>query len=291
MRIGVVGCAGRMGRTNLREVLGAEGVAAGRRGRAAGPPGAGPGPGHAGRARAGRAVAAADDLAALLAALRRGDRVLHARGDARPPPRARRAWLRARDRHDRPRPGADAASCEAHAQRIPIVWAPNMSLGVNLLLGLVEQAAPRSMPASTSRSSRCTTGTRSTRRPAPPWPSGEPRRAAAQVALEEVAVRGARRHHRARAGRRRSASPSCAAATSSATIAWCSPATASGIELAHIATDRAIYARGAVRAARWAAGQPPGLYGMARRAGPLGRRGLARPASMSPSPTSPKLVE
>jgi 4-hydroxy-tetrahydrodipicolinate reductase len=36
------------------------------------------------------------------------------------------------------------------------------------------------------------------------------------------------------------------------------------VELAHVATDRRIYARGAVRAARWAAGQQrPGLYGMA----------------------------
>jgi 4-hydroxy-tetrahydrodipicolinate reductase len=34
------------------------------------------------------------------------------------------------------------------------------------------------------------------------------------------------------------------------------------IELAHLASDRAIYAVGAVRAALWAASQPPGLYGM-----------------------------
>lgn len=35
------------------------------------------------------------------------------------------------------------------------------------------------------------------------------------------------------------------------------------IELAHIATDRDIFARGAVRAALWARGKPPGLYSMA----------------------------
>lgn len=34
------------------------------------------------------------------------------------------------------------------------------------------------------------------------------------------------------------------------------------IELAHIATDRGIFARGALRAAKWAAGQKPGLYTM-----------------------------
>jgi 4-hydroxy-tetrahydrodipicolinate reductase len=34
------------------------------------------------------------------------------------------------------------------------------------------------------------------------------------------------------------------------------------IELAHLAADRRIYSLGAVRAALWAATQPPGLYGM-----------------------------
>ncbi|MET0688449.1 MAG: dihydrodipicolinate reductase C-terminal domain-containing protein, partial [Methyloceanibacter sp.] len=34
------------------------------------------------------------------------------------------------------------------------------------------------------------------------------------------------------------------------------------IELAHVATDRSIFARGAVRAALWARGRAPGLYSM-----------------------------
>lgn len=34
------------------------------------------------------------------------------------------------------------------------------------------------------------------------------------------------------------------------------------VELAHKATDRSLFARGAVRAAKWVAGQPPGLYDM-----------------------------
>jgi 4-hydroxy-tetrahydrodipicolinate reductase len=34
------------------------------------------------------------------------------------------------------------------------------------------------------------------------------------------------------------------------------------IEIGHQATSRAIFARGAVCAARWAVGKPPGLYGM-----------------------------
>ena len=34
------------------------------------------------------------------------------------------------------------------------------------------------------------------------------------------------------------------------------------IELVHIATDRGIFAQGAIRAALWARGQAPGLYSM-----------------------------
>ncbi len=34
------------------------------------------------------------------------------------------------------------------------------------------------------------------------------------------------------------------------------------LELIHRATTRAIYAKGAVRAARWVVGRPPGLYGL-----------------------------
>ncbi|MGH7092976.1 MAG: dihydrodipicolinate reductase C-terminal domain-containing protein, partial [Stellaceae bacterium] len=34
------------------------------------------------------------------------------------------------------------------------------------------------------------------------------------------------------------------------------------LELVHRATNRAIYAKGAVRAAGWLIGRPPGLYGM-----------------------------
>ena len=34
------------------------------------------------------------------------------------------------------------------------------------------------------------------------------------------------------------------------------------LELVHKGTDRAIFARGAIRAARWVYGKPPGLYGM-----------------------------
>ncbi len=34
------------------------------------------------------------------------------------------------------------------------------------------------------------------------------------------------------------------------------------LELSHRATDRRVFARGAVKAAQWLAGRKPGLYGM-----------------------------
>ena len=63
--------------------------------------------------------------------------------------RACRARRRSRqgdgDRHHRPRPAQGDVVRQA-ARDIPIVWAPNMSLGVNVLLGVVEEAARRLGP-------------------------------------------------------------------------------------------------------------------------------------------------
>ena len=192
-----------------------------------GPPGAGPGPGRARRPRARSASPPATMLDALLAASDVRDRVLHARGHAR----------HARLRAERGcahvigttglDPEQDAASCAGCAQRIPIVWAPNMSLGVNLLLGLVEQAAATlddgfdieivemhhrhkvDAPSGTALAL-------GRPRPRPAGGAGRGRRAGRATASPAPAAPA------------RSALPPCAAATSSATIGWCSPARASG---------------------------------------------------------------
>ena len=79
---------------------------------------------------------------------------------------------------------AEGGSSPSMRGAIPIVFAPNMSVGVNVLLALVESAARQLGPASTSRSSRCITGTRSTRRRARRSRSGE---AAARGAGRELA--------------------------------------------------------------------------------------------------------
>ena len=73
----------------------------------------------------------------------------------------------------------------------------------------------------------------------------------------------ARRAHRARACPATSASPRCAAAASSAITRVIFAGEGERIELTHQAEDRAIFARGALKAVRWGRGRKPGLYGMA----------------------------
>ena len=141
MRIGVIGCAGRMGRTNLREVLATPAAELW--------PAASSAPGHP---RSGRiwallaglepvGLAAGDDVDGAGRGRPGGDRVLHARGDARQCRALRPARLRPRHRHHRPGRRAGERGCASSRRGSPIVWAPNMSVGVNLLLGLVEQVA------------------------------------------------------------------------------------------------------------------------------------------------------
>src|SRR5215471_827719 len=144
---------------------------------------------------------------------------------------------------------------------VPIVWAPNMSLGVNVLLSVVEEVA---------------------RRLGPDWdveimemhhrgkvdaPSGTAlalgRAAAAGrgVALEQV-------EQRARdgiTGARRTGDIGFAALRGGDAIGDHHVIFAGAgerLELIHRATSRAVYAKGAVQAACWVVGRPPGLYGL-----------------------------
>ncbi len=147
------------------------------------------------------------------------------------------------------------------ARDIPIVWAPNMSLGVNVLLSVVEEAA---------------------RRLGPDWdieilemhhrakvdaPSGTAlalgRAAAAGrgVALDEV-------EQRARdgiTGPRQMGDIGFAALRGGDAVGdhhVIFAASGERLEFSHRTTNRAVFAKGAVRAARWVAGRQPGLYGL-----------------------------
>lgn len=156
---------------------------------------------------------------------------------------------------------AVAARFEAVAARIPLLVAANTSLALNVLLALVRQAAAALPPGYDIEI------VESHHRHKVDAPSGT------ALALGRAAAAG-----------RGEALPHAPALTGSAP----GPRSEGGIgfavvrggdvvgehdvrflgpgeqlRLSHIATDRAIFARGALTAAAWLAGRTPGLYGMA----------------------------
>jgi 4-hydroxy-tetrahydrodipicolinate reductase len=147
------------------------------------------------------------------------------------------------------------------AQSVPIVWAPNMSLGVNVLLSVVEEIA---------------------RRLGPDWdieimemhhrgkidaPSGTALALGRAVAAgrEMVFEKVEQRARDGITGPRRTGDIGFAALRGGDTTGdhhVIFAAAGERLELVHRATTRAIYAKGAIRAARWAVGRPPGVYGL-----------------------------
>ena len=157
---------------------------------------------------------------------------------------------------------ADKAAVEAAARAIPVVLAANMSVGVNLLFALVEQAAR----ALAGRGYDCEITERHHRRKKDA-PSGTALflgEAAAQGygwSLPDVAVDGrsvlpgARPEreigfHAVRGGD----------IVGDHTVLFA--ADGECLELSHRATSRDTLAIGALRAAAWLPGRPPALYGM-----------------------------
>ena len=153
-----------------------------------------------------------------------------------------------------------AAIAEA-ARRCAIVQAPNMSLGVNLLMALTRQVAAALDPDYDIEIVEMH------HRHKVDAPSGTAlglgRAAAAGrgVALEDVAARG----RDGQTGPRRRGDIGFAVLRGGDVVGDHSvvfAAEGERLELTHKASSRAIYARGAVTAARWAQGRPPGLYSM-----------------------------
>jgi 4-hydroxy-tetrahydrodipicolinate reductase len=159
------------------------------------------------------------------------------------------------------------------ARQTAILWAPNMSQGVNLLLGLVEQVARALGPDAFDievveihhrHKVDAPSGTA--------LALGEAAARGREVRLAEAAVRG----RDGLTGARKAGTIGFAAlrggdAVGDHTVIFAGAG--ERLELTHRASDRRIYARGAVRAARWLHGRPPGLYGMADvlGIGPTGR--------------------
>ena len=156
---------------------------------------------------------------------------------------------------------AQRAQIAAAAREIAIVMAPNMSLGVNLLLKLVELTAGK---LDASYDIEVFEAHHRNKKDAPSGTALALGAAAASgrgVKLSEVAEHA---RHGTGAGRARGAIGF--SVVRGGDVVGDHTVTFAGagerIELTHRASDRMAFARGAVQAARWLVGRPPGLYSM-----------------------------
>ncbi|HTZ37574.1 MAG TPA: 4-hydroxy-tetrahydrodipicolinate reductase [Stellaceae bacterium] len=259
VRIGVIGCGGRMGRMLLAEIAAASGcVLAGGTAR--------PGSAHVGAdlgelAGIGRiGIAAGNSPGGLIGA---SDVVVEFTTGAATADHARLAAEQGTPLMTGTTglSAADAATLREAATRIPIVWAANTSLGINLLLGLVEQAAARLGPDWDIEIMEMHHRGKVDAPSGTALALGRAAAAGRGVTLDEVAQRG----RDGITGARRSGDIGFAALRGGDAVGDHHVIFAGAgerLELAHRATNRAIYATGAVRAARWLVGRAPGLYGM-----------------------------
>lgn len=156
---------------------------------------------------------------------------------------------------------AQEMALEEVAKHIPLVYAPNMSVGVNLLLALVERVAGMLGPDYDIEILEMHHGRKVDA------PSGT------ALALGNAAARGRgvkldAVSQRARDGHTGPRQPGDIgfAVLRGGDVAGDHTVFFAGsgerLELTHKAGDRAVFAQGAVRAALWTHGRPPGLYSM-----------------------------
>ena len=259
VRIAVIGCAGRMGRMLVADIVGTEGCALA--GCTVRPGSAQLGQDAGELAGVGRAgVAASDDAEAVL---RECDVAIDFTNPATTAVTASLAAQLGKPLvigttalH-----AAEESAVREAASRIPIVWAANTSLGINLLLGLVEQVAQRLGP---DWDLEILEMHHKAKVDAPSGTALALGRAAASargVNFDGVAERG----RDGITAPRKAGSIGFAALRGGDNIGEHHVIFAGmgeQLELTHRATNRGIYAKGAVRAARWLVGRPPGLYGM-----------------------------
>ncbi len=259
IRIGVVGCAGRMGRMLLKTIAEAEGCEIAGGSETPASPAVGKDLGElAGLGTLGQAVIADPlelfagahaviDFTAPTASVRHAE--LAAQGQV--------AYIVGTTGFD----PEQQAAIERAAVHIPIVQAANMSLGVNVLLALVENTAAMLDP---DYDIEIVEMHHRWKVDAPSGTALALGRAAAAgrgVALDAVAQRG----RDGMTGARRRGDIGFAAlrggdVTGDHTVTFA--ADGERIEITHKASSRDIYARGAVKAALWARGKPSGLYSM-----------------------------
>ncbi len=248
IRIGITGIAGRMGRLLAEEVLGA-GVLAGGTLR----------PGSAARPPDGVPILA--DIAALAAA---SDVVIdftHAAAvstHAAALAAAKTPWvLGTTGLFD-----ADEGAVAAAAREVPVCAAPNFSPGVTLLLALAERMAA-ALPAE-SYDAEIVEMHHRQKVDAPSGTAlGLGRAVAAGRGVDLAAMMESGRH--GQTGARKTGAIGFAALRGGQVVGEHTLIFAGAnehIALSHRAFDRRIFAQGAVRAALWLVGRPPGLYTM-----------------------------
>src|SRR5229473_768022 len=240
IRVGITGCGGRMGRMLAAEVLASTGLKL-----------AGGGPlGLAASADTGALFAAADvviDFTTPVAA------AVHAALAAK----HGKAFVLGTTGLD----DAQTKAVEAAAKRVPIVWAPNMSPAVTLLMGLVEEAARR---LGEDYDIEVLEMHHHHKVDAPSGTALALGRAAAEGRGVDLAPRGPRVRD-GHTGPRKAGDIGFASLRGGDVVGDHTVIFAGEgerLELTHRAQSRRLFARGALRAARWVAGKPPGLYGM-----------------------------
>jgi 4-hydroxy-tetrahydrodipicolinate reductase len=258
-KIGVVGCAGRMGQMLVREIAATSGCSVAGGTEAPGSP------------SIGRDVGEIAGLGPLQMKIGGDPAALFAAADAvidftAPKATLAHAGLAAKAGKvlvigTTGLASADEAAIADAAKRTAIVRSPNMSLAVNLLNALTERVAASlgadydveifeihhkhkvDAPSGTALA------------------LGEAAARGHKVKLADVAVRGRDGHTGPRKpGAIGFASLRGGSEVGDHVVMFCGEA--ERVELTHRATGRQIYARGAVRAALWARGRSPGLYSM-----------------------------
>jgi len=258
-RIGITGCAGRMGQMLVREVAATPGCTLSAALERGGHDSLGKDVGElAGLGALG--VAIGDDPVALFAA---SDAVIDFTTPAASAINAGFA-AQARAVHVIGTTGLSPEQedeLHAAAHHTVIVWAPNMSFGVNLLFALTREAAATLGP---EYDIEIVEMHHRGKADAPSGTALALGRAAAQgrgVDFERVAVRG----RDGLTGPRESGTIGLAALRGGDVVGDHTVIFAGDgerIEITHRASSREVFARGAVKAALWARGKPPGLYSM-----------------------------
>ncbi|HVV94355.1 MAG TPA: 4-hydroxy-tetrahydrodipicolinate reductase [Hyphomicrobiales bacterium] len=260
MRLVVTGAAGRMGTTLVRLIAETPGVALAGAVEAAGHPALGRDAGElAGLPPAG--IAVTEDPLPLVAA---ADGILDF---SRPAATVAMAALAAQARivHVVGTTGLDAPDIrklDAAARHAAIVRSGNMSLGVNLLAALTRKVAATLGPDFDIEIVEMHHRHKVDAPSGTALLFGEAAAAGRGVALAEAAVRG----RDGLTGPRPDGAIGFASLRGGSVIGDHSVVFAGPgerVELVHRAEDRAIFARGALRAALWGRGRPPGHYTMA----------------------------